>query len=433
MPSINTYGIQRLVSNLSPEEQIQWEDEDGLGVPPANMRDAADDAEGVADASLTDDYGNGPNAGPQSAMDRYRDAVARKVGYESSKPQRDNYRPKGWQRALAAVANFGAGYVNAGGRVKVDPHAMDSLNDALMRPGYRRAMENWQDQGAGVNAGLQQAGSEMQMESAAAKAANEARRITAYENAQKKSAELAEGRLNKLNEPPDPYMNTPVGAFDRRTGTYITPPPKSPGRPYETPDQAMERKLKHSREVLHHKEGSDEQLAYLGDVAAMERIKSANRPAKGGKGGAGKPRMGTMRQFDAVDTDADKEYAKAEAEALKKLKGANISGFDDDQPWAYRDEDGKKKVQEVDNWLTNRKNQIADKYAKRVKGYGGSAEAVKYKPVDREAGNSQPQANPAAPTASAPKYDEKTVRESAIKAGKDPEYVVAEMKKRGLL
>lgn len=390
MPSINTYGIQRLVSNLSPEEQLQWEDEDGLGVPPANMRDAADDAEGVADASLTDDYGNMPLGRPMTAAEKYRAALEKRSAQEMTRPQASDYKPKGWQRALAAVANFGAGYVNAGGRVKVDPGAMQSINQSLLRPGYRGAMEKWQNQGHQADVELDSAGRQLQMESAQAKAENEARRAAAYENAQRKSAELSEGRLKKLDQ--RQWKMSPNGRFiyDPETGEKKEmEPPKSPGKVIEAPADAVARR---DREVANDPTLTAEQKSVYKYTGKIPVIKP---PAKGGKGGAGKARMGTMRQFDAVDTDADKEYAKAEAEALKKLKNANISGFDDDQPWAYRDEDGKKKVQEVDNWLTNRKNQIADKYARRVKGYGGSAEAVKYKPVDREAGNSQSPAKPA--------------------------------------
>ena len=379
MPSVNTYGMQRLISNLDPQELLQWEDEDGLGVPPANMRDAADDAEGVGDASMADDYGNMPSSGPVSAMDRYRAALEKRSVHEMTRPQISDHKPKGWQRALAAAANFGAGYVNAGRRTQVDPNAMRSINQSLLRPGYRGAMEKWQDQGHQADVELDSAGRELQMDSAQAKAQNEARRAAAYENAQRKSAELSEGRLKKLDQ--RQWKMSPNGRFiyDPETGEKKEmEPPKSPGAVKESPQEKTARLAKEAEEVMGYKPGTDEFRAYIGDKGALERIKSANRPAKGGKG-AGKARIGTPNQFDGVELTADKEYAKAEQEARKKLENLGISGFDEKDPWKYSTTEEGQKVKTVEDWLTNRKNQIAQKYADRVKRYGGSAEPVKYK------------------------------------------------------
>jgi hypothetical protein len=54
------------------------------------------------------------------------------------------YERPGWQKALMVAANAGAGYLNAGGRVRVNPIDQKTLMD---RPKYNQAMDAWGAEG----------------------------------------------------------------------------------------------------------------------------------------------------------------------------------------------------------------------------------------------------------------------------------------------
>jgi len=61
----------------------------------------------------------------------------------TAKPAASDYKPNAWQRLAAAGANFAAGYVNAGGRTRVDPNAMKSINNSLLRPKYQKTIKSY--------------------------------------------------------------------------------------------------------------------------------------------------------------------------------------------------------------------------------------------------------------------------------------------------
>ena len=364
-PTISTFGIQRLVSNLAPHELEQWEDDDGLGIPP-NMTDASDDAEGVGELSASDDYGNSPLGRPMTAMEKYRSALEKRAAHEMTRPQISDHKPKGWQRALAAAANFGAGYVNAGRRTQVDPNAMRALNDGLLRPGYRGAMEKWEDQAPGVNAEVQQSGAEMQMETAQQRAANEARRVAAYEEAQHKTGALADRRLQQIDESADEFHASPTGhkLWNRKGEIRDLEPPKSPGPVKETPAEARARR---AEEMKGRPDLTDEQKVFY---EFNGKLPAPAKP-KAGKGGGGKEK-GTPGQLDKLENDTDKEYQQAEKDALKKLENAGITNYKKEDPWnPHGNSDNEKKIETVKEWLRNRKNQIARKYDTRGKALGG--------------------------------------------------------------
>lgn len=353
-------------TNLSPDELAAWEDADSMILPPLEDRDAAD-PESVALEMAKE---------RQNPYARVAEAYKRKAEYEASRPKLGDHRPNKWQRLAAAAANFGAGYVNMGGRTRVDSGALNTLNNELLRPGYTRAMQDWQDQGAGINAEVEGTRAQAQIDMASQRAEIERKRAEAYARSQDA---IAAERKARMNKPPSRYINTAKGAFDTETGKYVEAP-KDPGRPFETKEQEWARRHKEATEGLGYKVGSPEYRAHMGDKAALEEIKSKLQPARGGKGGGGgrQERLGTPGQFDDVQNDADSEYEKAEEEALKKLKDANLFQWNEKSPWEYHNDADGTTVLGIQAWLKDRKNKIAEKYARRVKQYGGEAEAVRY-------------------------------------------------------
>lgn len=179
--------------NLDPDDLEAWEDSDGYSVPPPNMRDASDDSQGGA--FLDDDNGNVP---AQDPIGRYGDVMRRKAAYESSRPRESDYKPKGWQRALAGVAAGAAGYVNAGGRVKVDPGAVRNITGSLLSPGYGRDMQKWKDEGIPIAAEMEETGNEYKISEAQRKAKNENERTASTVASQTANAAAANRRAAAL-------------------------------------------------------------------------------------------------------------------------------------------------------------------------------------------------------------------------------------------
>lgn len=400
----SSYDVQRLTApsmdtNLSPDELAAWEDADSMILPPLEDRDAADPESVALDMAKE----------RQNPYARVAEAYKRKAEYEASRPKLGDHKPNKWQRLAAAAANFGANYVNMGGRTRVDSGALNTLNNELMRHGYTRAMQDWQDKGAGINAEIEGTRAQAQIDMAAQRAEIERKRAEAYARSQEA---IAAERKARMNKPTSKYINTAKGAFDTEAGKYVEAP-KDPGPVKETPDVAKERR---TREVANMKSLTDEQKeSYI----LTGKIPAKPRPAGGKGGGGGKQeRRGTPGQFDKVQVDADREYAKAEEEALKKLKDANITGWDESRPWAWSVKEDEPKVRAVESWLTDRKNKIAEKYARRVKQYGGEAEAVRY-----GGGSKKP----------AIKTTEKDVVDWANRNGVDPAKAIAAAKQRGAL
>lgn len=358
-------------SDGQPEADFElWEDGDDIPVPKVSLDANDGEDDGFGPASQTDDYGNVPNANPTS-FDRYRGAIEKKAAWDQTRPNISDHKPKLWQRLLAGAAGGAAGYVNAGGRVKVDPKAMQSINDSLMRPGYQRDMEAWSDQAGKIGAEVDSLGREVQMDTQQQRARLDAERATAYGKSQDANVKYREKQMAELDK--DKWIIDPQGHFEINSRTRerrVLNVPKAPPTPKETESEKADRMLKYSREVLKHKEGSDDQLAYLGDPAAKERIRAANRPARGS--GSGKPRVGTPGQMDKLEDQTSKEYEKAEKEAIKALAAADLADFEAENPWeSHGNPDNAKKIERIKETLRVRKNQIARKYDVRGKNLGG--------------------------------------------------------------
>jgi hypothetical protein len=435
-------GIYPLLDSTSgrddgqPEADFElWEDGDDIPVPKVSMdvNDGEDD--GFGPASQTDDYGNMPNANPTS-YDRYRGAIEKKAAWEQTRPNISDHQPKLWQRLLAGAAGGAAGYVNAGGRVRVDPKAMESINGSLMRPGYQRDMEKWSDQAGKINAEVDSLGRDMQVDTQQTRARLDSDRAAAYNANQNAQASRARRQEAKLDEK-DGWKASSTGHTIWRElpdGTIETKEiePKAPGRPGpELPAEKTARLLKESREVLGHKDGSDEQKAYLGDPAAKERIRAANRPARvGGRGRAEPRRVGTPGEFNGVRKDKVSALQKLEVDLSKQLEELNgmYPGDGDDPATKNSRVEWQKKHDKLKSDHEAKKKLVMAEYDAGVTGLGGSV-------VPRQG---QPPAAPPAQTPAGPppgaaikKRSEAEVRAAAIAARKDPDAVVEAVRKAG--
>lgn len=379
-------------TSLDEEELAAWEDQDQYPVPRVS-RDVNED-EAPDGPDLGDDYGNMPS-GQKSAADRYRELVGKKATWDQTRPSLSDHQPKAWQRALAGAANFGAGYVNAGGRVKVDPRAMESINSSLLRPGYNRDMSKWSEEGAKIGSEVDAAGRDMQVESAQAKARLDAQRADAYGKTQASSESLNRRREAKLDE--DPWMASSTGhtLYKKGTGeTKTIEPPKDPGPVKETPKEAATRRAAEVSESTVLTPEQKESYRLTGKIPAPPR------PIRGG--GAGKPRMGTPGQSRQVEKDKATALAVAERAHIKRIK----DGTTESDSLAI---------------LENEKQRIMDGYDAGVEALGGTVVPRGQKPAEKQ---------PAAPVA---KYTEQQVRERAIAANKDPVAAVEAARQKGLL
>ena len=362
MPLARVPGMRQPSSNLSPEELSVWDEGDSYSIPPPNMRDANDDLDTVQGAPR-----------PATAFDRYNESVRRSAEHAKTAPRESEFRPNKWQRLAAVGANFAAGYVNAGGRTRVDPGAMQAVNNSLLRPGYDRAQKKWEEQGRVLQADERATGMEAQSEAAKTKRQMEMERAEAYGKAQESLAATNAARLKKLNAPPGRFEKTPIGMFDNETKAYVPPPPKDPGKVAEAPTAAISRRTEEVKTMTHLTPEQKETYVLTGKVPAAPRPR-----ATGGRSREDRPRVGTPGQFDSVDEKTSSDYSRIEREAIKRLKDAGLTGWSESDPWKYSNDGEKVKVDAVKSWLADQKNNIAAKYASRVKRFGGSAEPVKY-------------------------------------------------------
>jgi len=303
MPLARVPGMRQPSSNLSPEELSVWDEGDSYSVPPPNMRDANDDLDTVQGAPR-----------PATAFDRYNESVRRSSDHMKTAPRESEFRPNKWQRLAAAGANFAAGYVNAGGRTRVDPGAMQAVNNSLLRPGYDRAQQKWQEQGRVLQADERAAGMEAQSEAAQTKRQMDMERVEAYRKAQESLAATNEARLKKLNAPPGRFEKTPIGMFDNETNAYVTPPPKDPGKVAEAPAAAISRRAEEVKTMTHLTPEQKETYVLTGKVPAAPRPR-----ATGGRSREDRPRVGTPGQFRGVEKEKQVALSKAEAAYRKAI------------------------------------------------------------------------------------------------------------------
>lgn len=338
----SSYNVQRLTApsmdtNLSPDELAAWEDADSMILPPLEDRDAAD-PESVALEQAKE---------RQNPYARVAEAYKRKAEYEASRPKLGDHKPNKWQRLAAAAANFGAGYVNMGGRTRVDSGALNTLNNELLRPGYTRAMQDWKDQGAGVDAEVEGTRAQAQIDMASQRAETDRQRAEAYARSQEA---IAAERQARMNRPTSKYINTAKGAFNTETGQYVETP-KDPGPVKETPAEARIRRREEASAMKHLTDEQRETYELTGKIPAKPR------PSGGKGGGGGKPRVGTPGQFRGVEKEKQVALSKAEA-AYRKI--ANDPSIGDTEKAAALAE------------LEAEKARIMDAYDAGVETLGGS-------------------------------------------------------------
>lgn len=381
MPRLRPYAeATGRVPTLDIDPLADWENDDEFQIGSPVPHDAIDPEP--------------PASARYPAMDALKAAIDAETKHRGARPQPANYRPNIWQRLAAGAANFGAGYVNAGRRTRVDPDALQGLNETLLRPGYSRAVEEWQRDHAPMEAGVEGATRAAQIEAQEARLSTDAARARAYESAQQAAEQLRRKQAQKLDAPADPWMNLGGAALNRNTKEIIAPP-KSPGKVAETLDQTYANRSQISGPLVAKGVITKEQAAVFDLTGRIPPLPKA-------KGGAGKPRVGTPGQSAKVESDTDRAYAKAEAEFAK------VQAKEESLPPEMRNGPEYKAALAR---LNQKKNQIAQSYATQVKALGGSAEAVKY----------------------AMPLTEDEVRKAAIAARKNPDQAVAVMKSKGLL
>jgi hypothetical protein len=360
-------------SDGQPEADFElWEDGDDIPVPKVSMdvNDGEDD--GFGPASQTDDYGNMPNANPTS-YDRYRGAIEKKAAWEQTRPNISDHRPKLWQRMLAGAASGAAGYVNAGGRVKVDPKAIESINGSLMRPGYQRDMEKWSDQAGKINAEVDSLGREMQVDNQQTRARLDAERAGAYNANQNAQASRARRQEAKLDEK-DGWKASSTGHTIWRElpdGTIETKEieaPKAPPTPKETPEQASARR---GKEVEGNTTLTPEQKE---TYRLTGRVPARPRPAAAGRGRAEPRRVGTPGEFNGVRKDKVSALQKLEADLSKQLEELNtmFPGEGDDSTTKNLRVEWQKKHDKIAADHETKKKMVMAEYDAGVTGLGGT-------------------------------------------------------------
>lgn len=352
-----------------PEADFElWEDGDDIPVPKVSLDANDGEDDGFGPASQTDDYGNVPNANPTS-FDRYRGAIEKKAAWDQTRPNISDHKPKLWQRLLAGAAGGAAGYVNAGGRVKVDPKAMQSINDSLMRPGYQRDMEAWSDQAGKIGAEVDSLGREVQMDTQQQRARLDAERATAYnanQNAQASRARRAEEALNEDN-----WTMSPTGhkMYKKRSGEVKDiEAPKAPPPPKETPEQAAARR---GKEVEGNTTLTPEQKE---TYRLTGRVPARPRPAGGGRGRAESRRVGTPGEFNGVRKDKVSSLQKLEVDLSKQLEELNSTypGEGDDPETKNRRVEWQRKHDKIAADHEAKKKMVMAEYDAGVTGLGGS-------------------------------------------------------------
>ena len=310
MPLARVPGMRQPSSNLSPEELSVWDEGDSYSVPPPNMRDANDDIDTVQDA---------PRAA--TAFDRYNESVRRSADHMKTAPRESEFRPNKWQRLAAVGANFAAGYVNAGGRTRVDPGAMQAVNNSLLRPGYDRAQQKWQEQGRVLQADERAAGMEAQSEAAQTKRQMDMERAEAYKKAQASSASYNSAREKKLGE--DPWRVSPNGKVLYNSAGETKNLPQDPGKP-PTPSESekMKARIDGPKPPGFEKLTQEQQTTWM----ATGRIPASPRPrsAGGGRSREDRPRVGTPGQFRGVEKEKQVALSKAEAAYRKAISTEGV-------------------------------------------------------------------------------------------------------------
>lgn len=370
MPLARVPGMRQPSSNLSPEELSVWDEGDSYSVPPPNMRDANDDIDTVQDA---------PRAA--TAFDRYNESVRRSADHMKTAPRESEFRPNKWQRLAAAGANFAAGYVNAGGRTRVDPGAMQAVNSSLLRPGYDRAQQKWQEQGRVLQADERAAGMEAQSEAAQTKRQMDMERAEAYKKAQASSASYNSAREKKLGE--DPWRVSPNGKVLYNSAGETKNLPQDPGKP-PTPSESekMKARIDGPKPPGFEKLTQEQQTTWM----ATGRIPAAPRPRGTGKSKEDRSRFGTPGQRHEVTSKKIRSLSKIEEEFDKEVDAINKE-YSEAPATDPRRANWGKKLEEINSRREKAKQVALEVYDEGVRGFGGNVVPRGAKPAAPPSGS----------------------------------------------
>ena len=213
-----------------------WEEQDGLQVPQIDTQSEMQ-AEPPESPS-------GPVAPSNPFGTELKGALDRKVAHAKAAPRADaaEYEPGTGRKVLAGIgAGLAglAGYVNAGGRTRVDPSGGSDLADAAMHGKYNRAMRSWEEEGKGIDTELGATQKTFDLEQERLQGESAFRRANAAERtATANEKRLALTQEQRLAPKPQALMNLgEQGVFDpeRRelvpgTQRPTRPPAPVPGR-----------------------------------------------------------------------------------------------------------------------------------------------------------------------------------------------------------
>jgi hypothetical protein len=280
-------------------------------------------------------------------------------------------KPKWWQRLAAGAAAFGPGYVNAGGRVHIPQENINATTEAIMAPGYRQKMGEFQARKQGLQ---EVAGMEQQDEQNAMRRRESEARI-ASEKAQEEAARAraaAAGKTTPKVAPPSieekesqtraarTKTADELGLTDRDRKVYIAtgqvPQPRAEAAPRETPEQATKRR-------------TDEATAQgLKGRDRTEFILTGRLPKPPKATGASQPKAASPASYRAVESNKQRSLAAVEA----KFRSGDL----------------------LPEELEAEKQRIQNAYEAEIEALGGSAQHMEYGTSPRPTG--------APPTAPAP-------------------------------
>lgn len=334
-------------------------------------------------------YSTGKDNGLDSgAYSEKLSALERIMQQKPGQPQ-----PKWWQRVLAGAAGAGIGYVNAGGRVR--PIDARGVSEAILAPGHRRKMADWQQQ----------------MDTAKVGAEVEGKKLTALEQIQRidnerkmRDAQIAADNARLKRE--ERMMNAPskverqvvdgVVVERQQDGTwkpvYGSPAPREykPGYGYEkggqveipvpTPEKPGPRPL-----VGH--PGTE-----FRDPNDPNKVLGRVPPAP-----ERSPRPASTGSFRIIESEKQRNLMTAERNARKRITDG------EDQATVMAD-------------LEDEKQRIQDGYEAQIEAAGGSAQHREYGSAPKPATPPQPKQRTAPVASAAPAYKPgDTVR---LKSGK---------------
>lgn len=300
----------------------------------------------------------------------YNAALALRSQHAASKPivgDKQYDRPT-WQKILLMGAAGGAGYVNAGGRARVQGPSEELLRS---RPKYDSAMDQWTADGRAIDSDINAMQSKYQMGRQANQEWRANRRDDATQRMQEAHARAYDAQANRPAPEPRPFGVT--GGYINAKGEFVR---TDSGGGKETPDQAFARREKEAAQ-LGLKPGTPEYVFFR----ANGKMPNPQRPLKGR---SERPHQATAAQSIQIENRKSVALRRAEADYRKKLAEAP------DQDPQLRAE------------LERQKTQIQQDYEDQIMAAGGSINEAAPSPVPVTPPGSERTGVPAVPKASIP-------------------------------